>query len=165
MRYTREQIEAHEQNAQSLCDRLGFQQHGESAAIIRQLLAENDALKSRLEIDPRHPIDGIAARDATIKAQDELIDALRAEMVSLYKIKDQNAVAMAQMSKAQLDNYYMATRSWDENILLKKENGALRENAARWREVLTNDEFVVCDASGGEYRKCKLEQVVDAMKG
>lgn len=45
MSYTREQIEAHEKNAQSLCDRLGFQQHGESAAIIRQLLAENDALR------------------------------------------------------------------------------------------------------------------------
>lgn len=42
---------------------------------------------------------------------------------------------------------------------------SLEKDAARWREVLTNDAFVVCDESGSEYRKCKLEHVVDAMKG
>lgn len=42
---------------------------------------------------------------------------------------------------------------------------SLEKDAARWREVLTNDAFVVCDESGSEYRKCKLEAVVDSMKG
>lgn len=36
-----------------------------------------DQLKDRLEIDPRHPYDGIAARDETIKGLQEQLDCLR----------------------------------------------------------------------------------------
>lgn len=44
---------------------------------------------------------------------------------------------------------------------LEKENASLKQDAARWREILTNDAFVVYDEEGGEYRKCKLELVID----
>lgn len=43
---------------------------------IKELQARLAELESRLEIDERHPIDGIAARDATIKYQDERIAEL-----------------------------------------------------------------------------------------
>lgn len=40
---------------------------------------EIEALKSRLEIDPRHHVDGIYARDATIKLLEDEIEALRTD--------------------------------------------------------------------------------------
>lgn len=69
MKYTREQIDAAMLDAAEC----GPTQ----AEMLRQLLTENDALKTRLEIDDFHHIDGIEARDATINAQDKLIDTLR----------------------------------------------------------------------------------------
>lgn len=71
--------------------------------------------------------------------------------------------------------WLLGMQEWEENHQVYKNVADLlaelqsrlekaEKDAARWREVLTNDEFVVCDSSGGEYRKCKLEQVVDAMK-
>ena len=40
---------------------------------IKRQAAEIDRLKTRLEVSPDHPYDGIASRDATIKLQDERI--------------------------------------------------------------------------------------------
>ena len=40
---------------------------------IGELREEIDRLKTRLEVSPDHPYDGIASRDATIKLQDERI--------------------------------------------------------------------------------------------
>ena len=37
----------------------------------------------------------------------------------------------------------------------------LEKDAARWREVLTNDEFVVCDGEMNEYFKSKIEAIID----
>lgn len=63
-----------------LIDRLHRTEAGERAAdqkverLLRQLgelAAENHQLRQRLEIDPRHPYDGIAARDETIKGLEE----------------------------------------------------------------------------------------------
>lgn len=58
-----------------------------SPANIAAILAHVDAqeaeikrLRTRLEIDQRHPIDGIAARDATIREQDKEIERLRAAL-------------------------------------------------------------------------------------
>jgi Protein of unknown function (DUF551) len=51
-----------------------------AAAELRRLDAENKALRERLEIDPSHPIDGIAARDETIRLLDGQILALRARL-------------------------------------------------------------------------------------
>lgn len=46
---------------------------------LRRLDAENKALRARLEIDPSHPIDGIAARDETIRQLEAQIKGLRAD--------------------------------------------------------------------------------------
>lgn len=47
--------------------------------INKTLTAERDALKARLEISDDHGIDGIEARDATIKGLEKSCDALKAE--------------------------------------------------------------------------------------
>lgn len=44
---------------------------------IKALDAENKALRERLEIDPAHPIDGIEARDETIRQLEAQIKGLR----------------------------------------------------------------------------------------
>ncbi|GAB3484333.1 ead/Ea22-like family protein [Azotobacter salinestris] len=49
-------------------------------AAILELIAENEALKARLEVDDRHPYDGIACRDETIKGLQEQADRLKAEL-------------------------------------------------------------------------------------
>lgn len=49
----------------------------EVAERVSRLDAENKALRARLEIDPSHPIDGIAARDETIRQLDVQIKELR----------------------------------------------------------------------------------------
>lgn len=46
-------------------------------AELRRLDAENKALRARLEIDPSHPIDGIAARDETIRQLEAQVKTLR----------------------------------------------------------------------------------------
>ena len=51
----------------------------EAADALEAQAKEIEALKSRLEIDPRHHVDGIYARDATIKLLENEIEALRAD--------------------------------------------------------------------------------------
>ena len=46
---------------------------------ISALIAENERLKNRLEVDPRHDYDGISTRDATVKVLDEQVDQLKAD--------------------------------------------------------------------------------------
>jgi hypothetical protein len=46
-------------------------------AAILELCAEVRRLRERLEIDSRHPYDGIDCRDVTIRLQDEVIAGLR----------------------------------------------------------------------------------------
>ena len=50
-----------------------------SPEVILALIAENERLKNRLEVDPRHDYDGISTRDATVKVLDEQVDQLKAE--------------------------------------------------------------------------------------
>lgn len=50
---------------------------------IQSMHARITELESRLEIDERHPIDGIAARDATIKYQDQRIAELEKDSARL----------------------------------------------------------------------------------
>lgn len=47
--------------------------------VILALIAENERLTNRLEVDPRHDYDGISTRDATVKVLDEQVDQLKAE--------------------------------------------------------------------------------------
>jgi hypothetical protein len=46
-------------------------------AAILELCAEVRRLRERLEIDDRHPYDGIYCRDVTIKTQDDIIESLQ----------------------------------------------------------------------------------------
>ena len=50
-----------------------------SPEVILALIAENERLKNRLEVDPRHDYDGISTRDATVKVLDEQVDQLKAD--------------------------------------------------------------------------------------
>ena len=50
---------------------------------IAELQAEIERLRERLEIDPSHSVDGIYARDETIRLQDKHIDELEAENAKL----------------------------------------------------------------------------------
>lgn len=51
-----------------------------AAAELRRLEAENKALRERLEIDPSHPIDGIEAREETIRHLEAQMRSLLGEM-------------------------------------------------------------------------------------
>ena len=46
----------------------------------REATVEINRLRERLEIDPRHPYDGINCRDETIRGQDAEITRLKAEV-------------------------------------------------------------------------------------
>ena len=59
----------------------------EAADALEAQAKEIEALKSRLEIDPRHHVDGIYARDATIKLLENEIEALRADAERYQWIK------------------------------------------------------------------------------
>jgi hypothetical protein len=48
-----------------------------SPKAILELCAEVRRLRERLEIDDRHPYDGIHCRDVTIKTQDDIIESLQ----------------------------------------------------------------------------------------
>jgi hypothetical protein len=52
----------------------------ESGCLCAIAAAEITRLRERLEIDPRHPYDGIHCRDETIRGQDAEITRLRAEV-------------------------------------------------------------------------------------
>ena len=64
----------------------------EAADALETQQAEIEALKSRLEIDPRHHVDGIYARDATIKLLENEIEALRADAERYRWLRKQNIV-------------------------------------------------------------------------
>ena len=57
----------------------------ELVALVEKLQARVAYLESRLEVTPEHDIDGIAARDATIKLQDGRIAELEANRAELAK--------------------------------------------------------------------------------
>lgn len=52
-----------------------------------RLDAENKALRERLEVDPSHPVDGIEARDETIRQLEAQIKALRIKAARYDYIK------------------------------------------------------------------------------
>ena len=59
---------------------------GDCSAALRALREERDALRSRLEIDPTHHIDGIYARDETIRVLEQNLIAARAEAAALREL-------------------------------------------------------------------------------
>jgi hypothetical protein len=61
-------------------------EHGDcmkAGELLRSQHARVLELEFRLEIDPSHPIDGISARDATIKLQDERIADLETQLSAI----------------------------------------------------------------------------------
>ena len=61
-----------------------------------QLIADNERLTNRLEVDPRHDYDGISTRDATIKVLDEQVDQLKADNERLeVEVKRMTSIAYA----------------------------------------------------------------------
>lgn len=59
----------------------------EMAERVSRLNAENKDLRARLEIDPSHPIDGIAARDETIRQLEAQVKELHAKAARYDYIK------------------------------------------------------------------------------
>lgn len=59
-------------------------------AAILALIAEVRALRTRLEIDPRHSYDGIYCRDETIGQLEDEVRALRADAARYQWIRDPN---------------------------------------------------------------------------
>lgn len=53
---------------------------------LHEALKERDQLKERLEISDEHDIDGIEARDATIRLQDEQLRKLKAKLEEAEKM-------------------------------------------------------------------------------
>jgi hypothetical protein len=64
----------------------------ELIAELRQVRAESECMRERLEIDTRHQWDGIACRDVTISEQGRVISALRADLAAANLRGDGNAV-------------------------------------------------------------------------
>jgi hypothetical protein len=63
---------------------------------ISALIAENERLTNRLEVDPRHDYDGISTRDATVKVLDEQVDQLKADNERLeVEVKRMTSIAYA----------------------------------------------------------------------
>ena len=80
-------------------DAEGLPDTGSIHANIRAMKARVAELESRLEISPLHNVDGIMARDATIKLQDERIAELEAERAEREKQEP------------------IATVGWDRNFM------------------------------------------------
>lgn len=64
---------------------IGFDDIPLAPDMILALIAENERLKNRLEVDSRHNYDGISTRDVTIKGLDEQVYQLKAENEALRK--------------------------------------------------------------------------------
>lgn len=73
-----------------------------------QLIADNERLTNRLEVDPRHDYDGISTRDATVKVLDEQVDQLKAENERLStensEIESAAITYIEDMQEAQREN-------------------------------------------------------------
>lgn len=89
MKYDEYQVEAEA----SWCE--NWHKGEDAAEMIRHLWVENksmqsrlESLEKRLEMDGSHPIDGISARDATIKAQDDRIEAMEKDAARYRQIID-----------------------------------------------------------------------------
>lgn len=63
--------------------------YSEVDALFKKIRA---ALEARLEISEEHGIDGIEARDATIKGQDKTIDALKSENERLREVLERSLI-------------------------------------------------------------------------
>ena len=108
-------------------DAEGLPDTGSIHANIRAMKARVAELESRLEISPLHNVDGIMARDATIKLQDERIAELEAERdVWRNKYMDkigqmdvlQEFASKLEAERAEREKQEpIATVGWDRNFM------------------------------------------------
>lgn len=88
------------------------------ATEVRELIEEIRGLRERLEIDPRHSVDGIAARDETIRLQDGEIERLREDAARYAFLKRQAR------SDPKMDGQHV----WYSIPMRNPNGGALRGN-------------------------------------
>ena len=97
---------------------------------ISALIAENERLKNRLEVDPRHDYDGISTRDATVKVLDEQVDQLKAENEQL-KAESEQAKLISRIAY-NFDGYKAVL---DERDQLRAENAGLKTGYEAYERV------------------------------
>lgn len=79
-----------------------------------RLDAENKALRARLEIDPSHPVDGIAARDETIRQLEAQMRALLGEMDAYALVPKEPSDAMRRAAQ-KADHDHAPHAEWLED--------------------------------------------------
>ncbi|RTY63426.1 hypothetical protein [Pseudomonas veronii] len=112
------------------------------------LISENERLKNRLEVDPRHDYDGISTRDATVKVLDEQVDQLKADNERLeVEVKRMTSIAYAahgafrmetmaerDQLRAEVAGLKTGYEAYERvNAELKAEVEGLRKDAERYR--------------------------------
>ena len=104
-----------------LCERLMGMP---SVMAMRDAAAAIRELKARLEIDPRHSIDGIAARDATIRMLEERVAELETELLGVKEYREKNPLGgPAKVFDAMAD----CIRAGDDYSAVLKEYGFCHE--------------------------------------
>ena len=99
-----------------------------SPAVVLGLIAENERLTNRLEVDPRHDYDGISTRDATVKVLDEQVDQLKAENERLAKTADC-------WDRLNVQNKALSDSFRAERDQLKAENAGLKTGYEAYERV------------------------------
>ena len=122
-------------------------------AAVLALIAENERLTNRLEVDPRHDYDGISTRDATVKVLDEQVDQLkadnerlRADYAGLARFNPEwdrvaaaqdlvrEHMAMVVQLKAEIAGLKTGYQAYERvNAELKAENERLERNRDMWK--------------------------------
>ena len=147
---------------------------------ISALIAENERLKNRLEVDPRHDYDGISTRDATVKVLDEQVDQLkadnerlRADYAGLARFNPEwDRVAAAQDSvrehmamvvqlKAEVAGLRTGYEAYEQvNAELKAENERLERNRDMWKGQVERqaEEMTALRKDADRYRWLRVKQ-------
>ncbi|WON88680.1 hypothetical protein [Delftia sp. UGAL515B_04] len=91
-----------------------------AAKELERLDAENKALRERLEIDPSHPIDGIDARDETIRQLEAQVksaaEAERERICAAIKAEDDYCVTQGDYMLDSDDCIKVARGEWERPV-------------------------------------------------
>ncbi|OBY90495.1 hypothetical protein A6723_019490 [Pseudomonas sp. AU11447] len=116
---------------------VGWQASRAALRVELPLIAEVERLRARLEISDKHPYDGIACRDETIKGLDEKCDRLKAENEGLREkltdCADSLHAEMLQKYGGQLpdDMHPVTRRDYDRDMAEVAEYRAALEGGGR----------------------------------
>lgn len=159
-----------------LCERLMGMP---SVMAMRDAAAAIRELKARLEIDPRHSIDGIAARDATIRMLEGRVAELETELLGVKEYREKNPLggpakvfdAMADQIRAGEDfNKVIADYGWCPVSRAERAEAELAEAERRGREQGMREAAEVAKrgditgwAMGGEIRDAFADAILAAI--